>query len=308
MNPRTMQITRSFLAALLLVPVLVAQDPGARRPGRSAPPPVIGEDPTPPAPQQEAAPIGAQTPPGGQIQLFGEGVPGASGDPFGAGLQADDPRQPRVPGPGLAPPFGADRAVLLVDGIELRTAELNQLVDYYRGFRPGSTDLLLRDAVRALVPKKVCEAAYSRDLAAMSSKIAAAKEAAEDGADFARIAAKYSDDDEAPTADARYTFGREVAVQPFDRLSHSGRLGEIQGPFLTKYGYHFLEILEYHRGAEAKDDRSTVRHVLVMYPALKDAEDARSLIQRRVAECRIQVLDPAVRNLVPPELRDRLAD
>ena len=299
------------LAALLLLPAaLPAQDPGSRRPGRGTPPPVIGKDEsppvTPPSPAGAAAARGgAQTPPGGQVQLFGGQ---AGGDPFGAGVQDDDPKQPRPAAQGQPLPFDQDRVALKIDGIELRTAELNELVAYYRGFRQGSTDLMLRDAVRALVPKKVCEAAFSRDLGSMSSKIAAAKEAIDAGADFVRVVSKYSDDDEAPTPDARYTFGREVAVQPFDRLSHSSPLGELQGPFLTKYGYHVLEVVEYQRGEQAKDDQSTVRHVLVMYPQLKDAEDARAMIKARVAACRIEVADPALRNLVPPELRGNLAE
>ncbi len=292
------------LLALVLV-ASAAEAQSTRRPGRRTPPPVIGKDQSPPAPKPAPAPqAGAQQP--GAVQLFGgEQAPGDN--PFAGVQPVDDPKQPR-PLPQDLPLFREDRALLRIDGIDLRASELDQLVVYYRSFRPGSNDLLLRDAVQALVPKKVCEAAWGGDLGAMSAKIAAAKEAVLDGADFAKVVGKYSDDNEAPTADARYTFGRELAVQPFDRLSHSGAVGEVQGPFLTKYGYHFLQILEYQRGAEPKDDQSVVRHVLVMYPALQDAADARALIKQKVAACRIEVLDPGVRNLVPPELRGNVVN
>ena len=138
----------------------------------------------------------------------------------------------------------------------------------------------------------------------MKARIDEAFAAVKGGADFARVVQKHSDDQEAPTPDGRYTFGREVAVQPFDMQSHTGRTGELRGPFLTKYGYHFLEVLEYERGEQPADDRTTVRHVLVMYPAMaEEGVDARELIRQRVASCRIEVLEPALANVVPPALR-----
>jgi parvulin-like peptidyl-prolyl isomerase len=138
----------------------------------------------------------------------------------------------------------------------------------------------------------------------MKARIDEAFSAVQGGADFARVVQKHSDDTEAPTPDGRYTFGREVAVQPFDMLSHTGRTGELRGPFLTKYGYHFLEVVEYERGEQPAEDRTTVRHVLVMYPAMaEEGVDARELIRQRVAACRIEVLEPALANVVPPALR-----
>ncbi|RMH01977.1 MAG: hypothetical protein D6702_10100 [Planctomycetota bacterium] len=293
--PFRLSPTRVALAAVVLAAVLPGQDRPSR-PRRGAEPPVIGKDTSPPPAEPTTRPAGqAAGAAGGAGQL-----PGAV--PAGA----DDPSPPRPLPPLPAPLFDDDRPLLRVDGVEIRAGELSELVRYYRSFRPGSDSLLLRDAVRALVPAKVCEAAFAADLPAMRERIEEARAALAGGADFARVAAKLSDDREAPTPDGRYTFGREQAVQPFDRLAFSGRTGELKGPFLTKYGYHLLEIVSYQRAEAARDDRSTVRHILVMYPQLREAADPRAEIARRVAACRIEILDPGLRNVLPPELRDRV--
>jgi hypothetical protein len=286
----SMRSSLLLLSLALLAPLADAQDRGRGR--RGGEPPVIRED----APAQDPA----QRPGDVTEQLLGGG---AQGNPFAMPPGADDPKQPR-PLPQDMPLFHQDRALLRVDGVEIRAAELDELVRYYRSFRPGSNDLLLRDAVEALVPAKVCEAAWGPELPGMKARIDEAFSAVQGGADFARVVQKHSDDTEAPTPDGRYTFGREVAVQPFDMLSHTGRTGELRGPFLTKYGYHFLEVVEYERGEQPAEDRTTVRHVLVMYPAMaEEGVDARELIRQRVAACRIEVLEPALANVVPPALR-----
>ena len=104
------------------------------------------------------------------------------------------------------------------------------------------------------------------------------------------------------------SFAREVAVQPFDRLTHTSTPGEITAPFLTKDGYHFLQVLDYARDDEdPTQDTATVRHVLVMYPTLraKDeaGEDIRAWIRAQVAEAEIKVLEKGQENLLPPSHR-----
>jgi parvulin-like peptidyl-prolyl isomerase len=127
------------------------------------------------------------------------------------------------------------------------------------------------------------------------------------GADWSSVVAEYSDDGEAENPEGKYVFGRERAVQPFDRLAHTGKVGQIHGPFLTVYGYHFLEILDYQRGETGAEDQTTVRHVLVMYPDLKkrDAagDDIRGYIKALVASAKIQVLERGSQALLGPPAR-----
>lgn len=215
-----------------------------------------------------------------------------------------DAKQPRGLAAGLKLPYTSNRKLIEVNDASITTAELNQYFAYYHSFRPGPADLLLRDAVKALLPLKVLADKYSDDLPAMRARIDEALAKVKNGADWSNVVAEYSDDAEAENPEGKYVFGRERAVQPFDRLAHTGRVGQIHGPFLTVYGYHFLEIMDYQRGATGGEDKTTVRHVLVMYPDLKkrDAagEDIRGYIKGLVAAAKINVLERGSAALLGP--------
>ena len=204
-------------------------------------------------------------------------------------------------------PFAKDRPVLRVNGIDITSRELNQLVSYYRSFRPGSDAILLIDAVSALLPSKVMQAHFAEDLEAMNTKIGEAAKAIKGGTNFAEVVAEYSDDSEAPTADARYTFGRETAVQPFDWYSFTSMEERLTGPLLTVYGYHLIEVVGHKAMPMPAEDTVDVRHVLVMYPGLKKLEDEgtdiRKWIKEQVKAAKIEVLEVGLENLVPPEFR-----
>ncbi len=214
-----------------------------------------------------------------------------------------DPSQPRPTLPRATKPFATVRPLLKVDGVAITSEELNDLVVYYQGFRQNVVDMHLRKAVNALMPRKVLESMYSKDLPAMKQRIELAVAEYKAGAKWADMVAKYSDDAEAENPEGIYTLGRERAVQPFDLYSHTGTKSKLVGPFLTVYGYHVLEILEYNRGVEAKDDEAKVRHILVMYPELKkmdaDGKDIRKFIKTKVKEAKVTALEAAATNLVP---------
>lgn len=236
---------------------------------------------------------------------------GADGSGATAAPEEDDGAGPRPLLRQPPPPFAYDRPLLEVDGARIMASELNELVLYYRSFRPGSDDLLLMDAVAALLPLKAVQSRYQSELFAMRDRVNQAAEALRDGASFAEAVAAFSDDDESDDPEGRYTFGRERAVQPFDRIAFTAEPGSgPTAPFLTKYGFHILEPLAYERGATAKEDRATMRHLLVMYPGLKTMSDAgqdmRAWIDQQVAAVRIRVLLPGLENLVPPERRAQL--
>ncbi len=291
----------------LLLPVLLlalsptassAQEPVPTPPTRGAKAPLIRKQaPPPPGPEPAKTPSAARQP-------VLSPTPGAGANPFaavGPPAKADPKTTPRPADPRARPPFDHDRPLLEVDGQAITAAELNELVAYYRTFRPGSVDILLRDAVAALVPLKAVQAHFSSALLSMRGRIEAARKELEGGVPWERVVKKYSQDDEAPTPDGRYRFGHEVAVQPFDRLAHSGKVGELKGPFLTQYGYHLLQIESYQRGDQPSEDRSEVRHVLIMYPF--QTEDPRSEIQAIVAACKIRILEPGLDHVLPPDLR-----
>lgn len=285
--PRTLVLA---LTCLLLGPAVPQ--------GGAQEPPVIrkdaGGEEEPPSPPEAPARPGP-----GQLRI-------GPGNVQGPTAAKPDPHAPR-PRPARAPqPFHTDRPLLEVDGVAITSGELNELVAYYSSFRPGSTDLLLRDAVEALVPRAAVRARFADALPGMKERILQAKAALEAGEDFAAVVQRFSDDDEAPTPDGTYVFGREEAVQPFDMAAHTGKVGELQGPILTQYGYHLLEIVAYQQGLEPKEDRTTVRHVLVMFPFTTG--DVRQEIRDLVDRCRIRILEPGLANILPPELRDQVVD
>lgn len=230
-------------------------------------------------------------------------------------LAAEDGTPAATEGPrdlrdGRELPFSTDRPLLNIDGVEIYARELNELVEYYRSFQSGSDNMLLQAAVKALLPAKVMEARFQAQLPSMFRNIEEAHEAAVAGEDFASVVARFSGDTEALTDDARYTFGREVAVQPFDRISHSLAVGAFSAPFLTVYGYHFLQVVSYERGDKPKNDKTTMRHVLIMFPEMVDMEkqggNVRTWIKQQVKDAKIQILEAGMQNLVPPENRGQI--
>ena len=233
-----------------------------------------------------------------------------SGPGFGDNEVAGKPEGPRDLRDGRALPFSSNRPLLKIDGVEIQADELNQLVEYYRSFQSGSDDLMLQAAVKALLPVKVMEARFQSQLPNMFRNIEEAHDAAVAGEDFASVVARFSGDTEAPTDDARYTFGREMAVQPFDRVSHTSEVGSFSAPFLTVYGYHFLQVMNYERGDKPKDDKTVVRHVLIMFPEMvnieKEGGDVRTWIKQQVKAAKIEVMEVGMHNLVPPANRGQI--
>lgn len=293
---------------LLLAPLAAPQERDAQRLK-----PLI---PAPPAGAQAGAQAGSpQQPAASQTAQQPAQQPGQAGalrpDSGWQALPADDGAGPR-PLPVQEPlPFTSDRPLFTVDGVPISAGELNELVLYYRSFRSGAPELLLVDAVAALLPSKVMQARFGAELPKMRARADAAQAALAAGRPFAEVVKEFSDDDEAEDPEGKYEFGRERAVQPFDRASFTLEPGSgLQGPFLTVYGWHWIEPLAYARGATAKEDRATMRHLLVMYPRLREldaaGEDVRAWIREQVAAARIRVLEPGLANLIPPERRAQI--
>ncbi|MFK5954907.1 MAG: peptidylprolyl isomerase [Planctomycetota bacterium] len=235
---------------------------------------------------------------------------GPTPQPQRGALPTPSTKGPRDQKDGRPLPFSEDRPLLSIDGAVIRAGELNQLVSYYRSYRSGSDDMMLQAAVKALLPVKVMQAKFKAQLPDMYRNIEEAHEAAVAGEDFASVVKRFSQDSEAPTDDGRYTFGRDQAVQPFDRICHSTPVNGFSAPFLTVYGYHFLQVLDYQRGEKPKDDQSTSRHVLIMFPEMvqmeKEGKDVRSWIKQQVQAAKIEVLEAGMQNLVPPANRGQI--
>lgn len=273
-----------------LIPPPAQTEPQAKAPV-SAPPKAA----PPKAPQQ------------GTIQTFGAG---GQNQAFGPQQVADSGEGPRPMDPNQKPPFDHNRTLLRVNGVDIRASEINELVMYYRSYRPGRSDMQITEAVQALIPLKVMSAHFKDDLPGMINQVDDAYAAIVGGEDFKDVAIRFSQDSEAPTDDGRYTFGRETAVQPFDRYSFTSPLNQLSPPFLTVYGFHLVQVLEYERGQLPADDKSTMRHILVMYPGMialeKEGKDVRKWIKQQIKEAKIEVLESGMENLVPAANRKQI--
>ena len=64
----------------------------------------------------------------------------------------------------------------------------------------------------------------------------------EAGADFAAMAAKYSNCPSGKQGGDLGEFGPGQMVPEFDRVVFSGEVGKVHGPVKTQFGYHLLEI------------------------------------------------------------------
>lgn len=64
-----------------------------------------------------------------------------------------------------------------------------------------------------------------------------------DGADFGDIARNHSLCPSKGNGGDLGEFGRGQMVPEFDQAVFSGKVGEVQGPIQTQFGYHLLEVL-----------------------------------------------------------------
>jgi hypothetical protein len=268
--------------------------------------PLVPAPPPGEAPAQAPAAMRPVTTP----KLLGQGPLGSSAFATAPTAAQDEGVGPRPVDPAMPLPFDHDRVLLRVDGVEIRASEINEMVRYYRSYRSDRSDLQVAEAVAALLPLKVMAARFQDDIPAMRGRIDDARAALAAGEEFGTVVARFSDDSEAPTDDASYTFGRGRAVQPFDRFTFTSPVDSISMPFLTVYGFHVLQVTAYERAPLPADDRSTVRHVLIMYPGLmqveKDGGDVRKWIKQQVKQARIEVLESGMENLVPPANRGQV--
>ncbi|MCP4772371.1 MAG: hypothetical protein GY879_13275 [Planctomycetes bacterium] len=278
-----------------LIPPPAQTEPSPKGPDKTTAKPKTPKPARPKAPQQ------------GTIQAFGGGQQNQA---FGPQQLQDSGKGPRPMDNNLKPPFDHNRTLLKVNGVPIRASEINDLVMYYRSYRPGRSDMQLTEAVKALIPLKVMSAHFKDDLPTMIDQVDDAYAAIVGGEDFKAVAIRYSQDSEAPTDDGRYTFARERAVQPFDRYSFTLPLNQLSPPFLTVYGFHLVEVLDYERGQMPADDKSTMRHILIMYPGMialeKEGKDVRKWIKEQVKLAKFEVLEAGMENLVPAANRKQI--
>lgn len=92
------------------------------------------------------------------------------------------------------------------------------------------------------------------------------------GADFAQMAALYSED--AANKDIGGDldwFGKGKMAAEFENASFNANIGDIVGPVLTRFGYHIIEVLGKRDGAEGEEVHA--RHILLKVEASMDTRE-----------------------------------
>jgi foldase protein PrsA len=88
----------------------------------------------------------------------------------------------------------------------------------------------------------------------------------QNGADFAALARKHSDDTGTAKSGGNYTAVRGASVPEFDKVSFELKRNEISKPVKTQFGYHIIQALsEIKKNKDGKDER-LVRHILIAEP------------------------------------------
>jgi len=192
--------------------------------------------------------------------------------------------------------------VFEVDGRPITTGELNAWVAWLRTFRRASVDIDLRDALAALIPIKAAEAAHQDALASMRARLEEARKRLDAGETMAKVARMFGDEDPLAPEGGPFRVGRQGLQPGLERAAHSGKVGEIQGPFFTVEGLQLLRIVSYHRMGDPKDDWSEVERILIGFPHTPGTGEPGI-----PAGFTIRILDPGMGHAIPPGLRSHIA-
>ena len=65
----------------------------------------------------------------------------------------------------------------------------------------------------------------------------------ESGADFAKLAKKYTQDEASKADGGKFTAFQGRTVEPFDKFVFSAKKGELSDPIKTEFGWHIIEVL-----------------------------------------------------------------
>jgi parvulin-like peptidyl-prolyl isomerase len=63
------------------------------------------------------------------------------------------------------------------------------------------------------------------------------------GADFAKLAKKYTQDEASKADGGKFTAFKGRTVEPFDKFVFSAKTGELSDPIKTEFGWHIIEVL-----------------------------------------------------------------
>jgi peptidyl-prolyl cis-trans isomerase C len=112
-----------------------------------------------------------------------------------------------------------------------------------------------------------------------------------DGADFAALAERHSEDGSAASGGDLGYFARGTMVPPFEALAFSLASGEVGGPVETPFGWHLVRVEE-RRAAQAMPEAEALALLRRQLAAGRQAEARRQAVQALRQAARVEVLLP----------------
>lgn len=205
---------------------------------------------------------------------------------------------------GTPKPPAEGHVILKVDGVPVTREELDASVAYRKTYVAGRSE---KDLQRAAFDDEILltaavRAKYAAKLPEMKQRIDSLHAKAKSGAAFVDVAREGSECPSAAQGGDLGFFGRTAMTQPFARYAFTMRKGEVSEPFLSVFGYHFITVTDYKKGATAGADEARASHVLVMF----DRSPAfRNQIQAIKQAAKVEVVDPAYADIVPEANRKK---
>jgi peptidyl-prolyl cis-trans isomerase D len=152
-------------------------------------------------------------------------------------------------------------SVLVPGDVEVTEREIRAYYDQNRAqFR--------RPATARVSLASISKSATAADSAAALHRAQVFRQQIQDGADFATVAERDSDDvGSAAMGGSLGTFQRGDMVPPFDDAAFSLPIGEVSEPIRTPFGYHLILV------HDRNGDQATASHILASYSPADDALD-----------------------------------
>jgi foldase protein PrsA len=114
----------------------------------------------------------------------------------------------------------------IIDKVKVSDADISA---YYNQHKGDYQQTESREVRHILVKKKALAERIYNEL--------------KDGADFAKLASKYSQDEGTKDQGGKYTAYKGQSVPPFDKFVFAARTGELSQPIKTEFGWHVIEVL-----------------------------------------------------------------